>query len=127
MSVVMPDEVDQDALELAPVEDQKTIEALSADGPYEPLGERIRTGRPDGSAKSLPRPNVTPIRCDQLWLMRSSRSLPEELDDPRGRALLRPALPQHSDAIFWTTRSIGGPRRPVVHTTRPQRASWWGE
>jgi hypothetical protein len=47
----MPDELDQHSLELAPVKDQKTVEALPADGPYEPLGERLRAGRPQGCVK----------------------------------------------------------------------------
>ena len=51
MSVVMPDELDQDALYLAPVEDQKSVEALSANGPYEPLAEHVRPRRADESAK----------------------------------------------------------------------------
>ena len=50
MSVMVPDELDQDVLELAPMKDQKTVETLSADGPYEPLGESVCTGRSDWSA-----------------------------------------------------------------------------
>jgi hypothetical protein len=36
------------SLQLAPVEDQQTIEALAANGSDETLGERVRPRRPDG-------------------------------------------------------------------------------
>ena len=47
MSVLVSDELGQDLLELAVVEDEYSVEALAAHGADEPLGERIRTRGPD--------------------------------------------------------------------------------
>src|ERR1039458_4054230 len=43
MFVVMIDEFAQDSLELAPMKNQHRVEALTSNGAYEALGERIRT------------------------------------------------------------------------------------
>ena len=47
MSVVVSDELGQDLLEQATVEDEHSVEALAAHGAGEPLGEPIRTRGPD--------------------------------------------------------------------------------
>jgi hypothetical protein len=46
--VVVINELAQDLLEMAPTEDEEPIEALTADGAYEALGERIGTRRLNG-------------------------------------------------------------------------------
>lgn len=50
MAVVMGDELGQNRLELAPMEDQQPIEALAACGLDETLSERVRARRLEGSA-----------------------------------------------------------------------------
>ena len=99
MSVVMPDEFDQDALQLTPVEDQETVEALSADGPDEPLGEGVGARRPDGVRRirmpSEPNTSSKPVvnlssRSRMRNLAGRARSARTEL---RLRELLDPPLP----------------------------------
>jgi hypothetical protein len=43
MFVVVINEFAQDSLELAPMKNQHPVEALTSNGAYEALGERIRT------------------------------------------------------------------------------------
>jgi hypothetical protein len=48
MAVVMVDELAENALEVPAVHDQDPVQALSPNGAYEPLGDRVRRRRPDG-------------------------------------------------------------------------------
>jgi hypothetical protein len=47
------DVLPQDRFEVAPPEHQGPVEALGADGPHEPLCERVRPGRAQGSLEDF--------------------------------------------------------------------------
>ena len=112
MSVVMPDELDQDALYLAPVEDQKSVEALSANGPYEPLpntfarGERTRVRR----IRMPSEQNTSSNRTVNLESRSRTRNLAGGLRWARTKLRLR---------ACWTTHSPAGVARSMERAARP--------
>jgi hypothetical protein len=66
------------------------------------------TGRPKAPAHRPSRaPEITHLACYQLWLMRDQTSLSEELNDPKGRALLRPVPPHDPKAPAPVMASLG--------------------
>ncbi len=85
MFVVVINEFAQDSLELAPMKNQHPLEALTSNGAYEALGERIRTRGLNGRADD-PDPvgcqysDPTSVRCPRPPLL--GYPLQDEVDWP---------------------------------------------